>query len=169
MLNVCQEETASSQPAYVSGHHRKRYSNYSEPSLLLAYTNNGNRERRRPNIQTCCQTRYLCFDVKLILTPFSHTCYMYGLLQQPRTLFTTRVDPAPLKNHKFAIGSLRNTGTDPPREAIRPLGPIASRGGSVRPSVKCVDGRSYQDSTDYFDPPMTTIMSGSPHFYIFCS
>ena len=31
----------------------------------------------------------------------------------------------------MAIGILRNTGTDPPQEAIGPLGPIASRGWSV--------------------------------------
>ena len=37
------------------------------------------------------------------------------------------------------IGFLRITDTDPPREAIGPFGPIASRGRPVRPSVKYVD------------------------------
>ena len=42
-------------------------------------------------------------------------------------------------NSHVGIGFLRNTGTDTPREAIGPLGPIPSLGRSVRPSVKYVD------------------------------
>ena len=41
---------------------------------------------------------------------------------------------------QVAIYVLRNTGTNPPGEAIGPIGPIASRERSVRPSVKYVDG-----------------------------
>ena len=41
-----------------------------------------------------------------------------------------------IRKSEMAIGLFRNTGTDTPREAI---GPIASRGKSVRPSVKYVD------------------------------
>ena len=44
--------------------------------------------------------------------------------------------PVPPGKSEVAIGFLRNTGTDPSREA---LGPIASRGRSIRPSVKYVD------------------------------
>ena len=44
--------------------------------------------------------------------------------------------PNPPVKSQVAIGFLRNSGTDPPREAIGPLGPSASRGGFVRPSVK---------------------------------
>ena len=46
------------------------------------------------------------------------------------------VVPSPGKS-QVAIGLLRHYGTDRPREAIGPFrGPIASRGRSVRPSVK---------------------------------
>ena len=44
----------------------------------------------------------------------------------------------PLK-FQVTIGSFRNTGTDPPREAIGPFGPIVSGGRFARPSEKCVD------------------------------
>ena len=46
--------------------------------------------------------------------------------------------PDPHGKSQVASGIFRNTGTDPPREAIGTLGPIASRGRSVRPSVKYV-------------------------------
>ena len=36
---------------------------------------------------------------------------------------------------------LRNTGTDPPREAIGPLGPVASQGRSIHRSVKYVNDK----------------------------
>ena len=50
----------------------------------------------------------------------------------------TRVpDPPPPTGKSQALkGFLRNTGTDPPREQLDPLGPIASRGGFLQPSVK---------------------------------
>ena len=38
--------------------------------------------------------------------------------------------------------SLRNSGRDPPRKAIGSLGPIASPGRSVRPTVKYVDDKT---------------------------
>ena len=56
-----------------------------------------------------------------------------------------------LENHKWIIVSLEilvqtplevhlePLSTDPPRDAIGPQGPIASRGRSARPSVKYVD------------------------------
>ena len=40
---------------------------------------------------------------------------------------------------QVAIGLLRNTGTDPLEKQLDPLGPIASQGRFVRPSVKNVD------------------------------
>ena len=43
---------------------------------------------------------------------------------------------------QVAIGFLRNHGTDPLKKQLDPLGPIASRGESIRfirPSVKYVD------------------------------
>ena len=45
---------------------------------------------------------------------------------------------------QVAICSLRNNGTDPPRETIGPKGPIASRGRSlhVRSSVNYVDDKT---------------------------
>ena len=45
--------------------------------------------------------------------------------------------PHPLENHKllYMIYVLTNTGPDPPRKAIRPKGPIASRGRSIQPSM----------------------------------
>ena len=45
----------------------------------------------------------------------------------------------PSGKSQVAIGFLRNSGMDPPQEAIGPEGPIASRGRSIRPSVKYVD------------------------------
>ena len=39
---------------------------------------------------------------------------------------------------KVATGLLRNSGTDPLEEQLNPTGPIASRGRSVRASVKYV-------------------------------
>ena len=43
---------------------------------------------------------------------------------------------------QVAIGFLRNSGTDPSREAIGPRGPIASRRRPVWPSVKYVDDQN---------------------------
>ena len=47
--------------------------------------------------------------------------------------------PDPPVKSQVAIGFLRNSGTDPLREANGPMGPIASRERSVRPSVKYVE------------------------------
>ena len=48
--------------------------------------------------------------------------------------------PDPQRKSQVAVGFLRNTGTDPRLEKqLDPLGPIAFRGRSVRPSVKYVD------------------------------
>ena len=44
--------------------------------------------------------------------------------------------PDPTGKSKVAICFLRNIGTDPLEKQLDPLGPIASRGRSVRPSVK---------------------------------
>ena len=42
---------------------------------------------------------------------------------------------------QVAICFLRNTGRDHPGESIGPLGPIDSRGRSVRPSVKYIEAK----------------------------
>ena len=47
--------------------------------------------------------------------------------------------PNTLENHKLLYVPLTKTGTDPLVKKLDPLGPIASRGRSVRPSVKFVD------------------------------
>ena len=51
---------------------------------------------------------------------------------------------------QVAIGFHRNTGTDPPREAI---GPNASRGRSKRPSVRYVDDRDMRFPTMWYVRP----------------
>ena len=48
-------------------------------------------------------------------------------------------DPPPLGKSQVAICFLRKSGTDPLKKQLDPMGPIASRGRSVRPSVKYVD------------------------------
>ena len=64
----------------------------------------------------------------------SHTSYLSSTCK-------SRADPGggavetdqPPEKSQVAIGFLRNTDTDPPREAIGPLGPIASRGSPYGP------------------------------------
>ena len=46
--------------------------------------------------------------------------------------------PQPGKS-QVAIGFLRNSGTDPLEKQLDPMGPIASKGRSVRPSKNCDD------------------------------
>ena len=47
--------------------------------------------------------------------------------------------PSPPGKSQVAIDFLRKNDKDPPRDAIGPIGPIASRGRFVRPSVKYSD------------------------------
>ena len=59
-------------------------------------------------------------------------CKYYGRVQGRGG----REGPDPPVKSQVAIGFLRNSGTDPLREA---MGPIASQERSVRPSVKYVE------------------------------
>ena len=47
--------------------------------------------------------------------------------------------PGPPGKSQVAIGFLKNSGTDIPWEAIGPIGPIASQGRCIWPSVINVD------------------------------
>ena len=64
--------------------------------------------------------------------------------------------PPPPGKSQVAIGFLRNTDMDPPREAIGSLGPIASRGRFVWPSVKYADAQKMSE-------PTLTKLSGYAH------
>ena len=59
----------------------------------------------------------------------------------------SRTPPPPGKS-QVAIGSLRNSGTDPLEGQFDPLGPIASRGRFVRPHAmtkKTLSGSAHED------------------------
>ena len=82
-------------------------------------------------------------------------------------------DPHPPGKSQVTISFLRNSGTDPPQEAIGeaigpfasldPLSPIASRRRSVRPSINTLmTKKSFQDSPltrNFLDPHMNVISS----------
>ena len=51
----------------------------------------------------------------------------------------SRRSPDTPEKSQVGIGFLQNTGTDPLEKQLDHFGPVASRGGFVRPSVKYVD------------------------------
>ena len=74
------------------------------------------------------------FTAFLIYCVLACVCFVLRGLNQSGG----RVSGPPGKS-QVAISFLKSTGTDPPREAIGPKGPIASGGRFVLPSLKNVD------------------------------
>ena len=75
----------------------------------------------------------------------------------------TMSGPDSPEKSQLAIGFFRNTGTDPPslEEQFDPLGPNASWGRTIRPSVKYVNITQKQNETLLGPPPTPPVPDGN--------